>query len=107
MKKAFFIIMIAQSLFWIGTGIFASVNAGLIIKMLMVSDGLAFVFLAFFYNKNLFFKISTGAFLMINTVLTFTDQMGIYDYIILAANIACIALFTLIAVNYRTREKKS
>jgi hypothetical protein len=107
MKKVFLAIMITQALFWLGLGIFSSNTAGFIINVLMILDGAAFAFLAFFYNKNLFLKISTGAFLLINTVLTFTDQMGLYDYIILAANIACIALFTLIAMKYRTSGKKS
>ncbi len=106
MKKVFLAIMMAQALFWVVSGIFLSGNF-IFINVLMILDGAAFAFLAFFYNKNLFFKISTGIFLALNTLLTFTDQMGVYDYIILAANIACIILFTLIMVKYRIREKKS
>ena len=45
-------------------------------------------------------------FLMVNTVLTFTDQMGVYDWIVLLLNLAALVLSFILAIKrYRSLRK--
>lgn len=105
MKKVFTAIMLIQAVFWLALGLFFKSNAGFILNILMIADGAAFAFFAFFYNRNLFFKIVTGLFLFINTVLTLTDQVGVYDYIILGLNLLCVFLFSYLMTRARQEKK--
>ena len=105
MKKLFFTIILAQAVYWIASGILLQNSPSFIINVLMIADGACFAALAFLYGKNLFFKIITALFFAANLILTFTDQMGIWDFIILAANILCIASFAVIMM--RGRKAKS
>jgi len=105
MRKIFTAVMLIQAVFWVVLGLFFKSNAGIVLNILMIADGTAFAFFAFFYNRNLFFKIVTGLFLFINTALTLTDQVGVYDYIILGLNLLCVFLFSFIMSRGRKVKK--
>ena len=94
MKKVLFFTMLAQAAFWVISAFLPANSLGIVMKLLMAADGICFAALAFLYNRNLFLKIITPLFLAVNLILTFTDQMGLWDYIILAANVICVASFT-------------
>ncbi len=91
LKRVFIISMIMQGLIWLAfSGItllsIDKINS-IIIAVLMIIDGACFIVLAFIFDRNKFFKICTIAFIIINLILTVTDQMGIFDYIVLLLNI--------------------
>ena len=105
MKKLFFYAMLAQSVFWVVSGILLQNSPSIILNILMAADGTCFAALAFFYNKNLFFKITAALFLAVNLILTFTDQIGVWDYVILVANLLCITSFSVIMVRAGKAKK--
>lgn len=60
--------------------------------IMMLGDSVLFIlFIYLISKKKLYIFIVLIIFLLINTILTVTDQMGIYDWIVLMANL--IALF--------------
>lgn len=104
--KIFRIDMFVLSLFWLGMGISYAVSQGLngaqyiIIAVLMIINAVLFAFFAVIYTgKRLFFRIIIFLFILVNTILTFTDQFGLLDYIALLFNI--VALGSSVALFFR------
>lgn len=94
------LIMMLQALFWVITGVNMLVGQPnhYIIASLMVINGAAFVLLYYLVTKKGFFiRACTFLFLFVNLALTLTDQMGIYDYIILILNVLAVACLIYIS----------
>lgn len=91
----FRILMIAQGLLWLvlaGISIFNQALGYQIISILMAINGLCFIVFAFMLNKKAISKFIVFGFLGINVIFTLTDQVGLYDYIVLGLSIATILL---------------
>ncbi len=97
--------MLAQTVFWLLTGIFTQYSAGSYINILLIANGILFAILAFISYKNTITKAACLIFLTANTVLTLTDQAGIYDYVILAVNILLIIFFALSIIQKKTSDR--
>lgn len=98
-EKAYRLLMILQGLLWIVMAV-RSITAGTVstpILVLMLLDGVFYILLAFPDLRALFLKLAVLAFLLANTALTFTDQMGFLDYLVLAWNLVLLALASSIA----------
>jgi hypothetical protein len=103
-------ILAAQCPFWIvsaavfpfryGTG-----AAPLAVAALMAIDGVAFAVLALLaVRESRLVRWTTLLFLLANAVLTVTDQMGAWDWAVLAANlIGLAAAVTVLATGKRRR----
>jgi len=57
---------------------------------LMAANGICFLLSALLFDKGKFFKVIIYFFLAVNLILTITDQMGFFDYFILALNVISI-----------------
>ena len=90
-KNAFIILMTTQGAFWIALSIFLFITRSQpYIAALMLGNGFVFFASILVYNRNGFQKAAVIAFIAVNLILTLTDQMGIYDYIVLVLNIASL-----------------
>lgn len=69
-----------------------------LVSLLLALDGLGFLAFAYLFPKNIAFRILAAAYLAANIVLTITDQMGMWDYLVLALNATTLIL---IAVSFR------
>ena len=104
-KLIYRITMAIQSIMWI---VFAAVmlihtyaSTSVIINILMIANGITFfVFLCLSEKKIVILRILSFLFLLVNLVLTITDQMGIFDYIVLGLNI--LAVFTLLYITIKS-----
>ncbi len=97
-EKAYRLLMILQGLLWIAMAV-RSIATGTVstpILVLMLLDGFCYILLAFPDLRKLFFRLAALAFLLANTVLTFTDQMGFMDYLVLLWNLGLLVLVFLI-----------
>ena len=85
------------------------IEGSAIIAALMTANGVLFtVLFALADRSSLFFRIPALLFLLLNLVLTYTDQMGIYDYIIMSLNILAILSLLYISISsYRKNSDKS
>lgn len=89
-ESIFTVSMIFQGLLWIILSIISLMNKTVmfpIISYMMIINGVCFIFLALIFEKNLLFKVSTMVFIILNIILTVTDQMGLIDYLVLILNI--------------------
>ena len=95
--------MLAQAVMWTVFAVMRLIELSgsmdMVLAILMFANAAAFAVLGCLFKKRrLLLKISTLAFLFVNMVLTFTDQMGVYDWIVLGLNIislgGCLALYT-------------
>ncbi len=93
-KNVFIILMAVQGVLWIAWSVFVLINhlQNPYIAMLMLGNGLVFLVSTLVYNRNRFFKSAVMGFVALNLILTLTDQMGLYDYIVLVLNIASLFL---------------
>lgn len=66
--------------------------SNLAIAILLALDGLGFLTLAFLYSWRKLFRFATLFYLLVNLVLTITDQMGLADYLVLALNMILVLL---------------
>ena len=72
--------------------------------IMMLGNSVLFILFIFLINKKkLFIFIVLVVFLLINTILTVTDRMGIYDWIVLVINL--VALF--LGITFTTRIIKN
>jgi hypothetical protein len=97
-KSVFIILMAVQGVLWISWSVFVFINRSQpsYIGMLMLGNGLVFLVSTLVYNRNRFFKTAVMGFIAINLILTLTDQMGLYDYIVLVLNIASLVFGVVI-----------
>lgn len=71
----------------------------LIIMILMIFDAICFAVFAFLINrKSIVIYIMLILFILINAVLTVTDQLGIIDWLTLLFNIVVLVLSILITI---------
>ena len=96
-KNVFFILMAVQGVLWIAWSVFVLINHSQnpYVAMLMLGNGLVFLVSTLVYNRNRFFKTAVMGFVALNLILTLTDQMGLYDYIVLVLNIASLFLIVI------------
>lgn len=98
-RNIYRLLMILQGLLWIIMAV-RSITSGTVsypILVLMLLDGVFYILLAFPDIRKLYFKLAVLAFLLANTILTLTDQMGFLDYLVLAWNLILLVLvFTII-----------
>ena len=99
-QKLYKLLMILQGILWIAMAIqsaFSDTAVYPIIMLLMVLNGILYILLAFPDIRTPFFKLAVIAFLGVNTVLSVTDQLGFFDYLVLVWNIALLVLvFTIV-----------
>ena len=86
-------IMIIQGLMWLAFSYIAfSKGNSLYMILLMIINGICFVLSPLFLNKHKIYKKGIVLFIFINLILTFTDQMGFFDYAVLVLNILSLIL---------------
>jgi 4-amino-4-deoxy-L-arabinose transferase-like glycosyltransferase len=71
----------------------------------MALNAIPFILLSRLYRKTLLLKIVTALFLAVNLILTFTDQMGLFDYIVLALNIVTLICFMIAVTKGRQKNE--
>lgn len=75
-----------------------------VIMVLMILDGICFGVFAYFVNKKLrFIYIILLLFVIVNAILTVTDQVGILDWLVLLLNLSVIMLSILGIVVHNKR----
>ena len=95
--------MLAQAVLWIVFAVMRIIKISgsmdVVLALLMVANGIAFAVLGCLLKRRwLPLKILTVSFLLINLVLTVTDQMGVYDWLVLGLNVislgGCLVLYS-------------
>lgn len=71
---------------------------------MILINGIVFIFCSFVFGKVKIINMGIFIFLIINLILTFTNQMGLFDYFILALNI--ITIFALLFYAYFEKLKQ-
>ena len=96
--KAYKLLMILQGLLWFYLTVQSAVSdtVQIPVLILMALDGALYILLAFPDLHKPAFKLAIPAFLATNTVLTVTDQMGFWDYLVLGWNAILLVLVFLI-----------
>ena len=111
-SKTFKILMSAQGVLWFGFVIYgivkqmqsdASMNG--VVMLLMALNGMLFILLPLFFDKAFWIKLLTLVFLAVNLLLTFTDQTGFFDYVVLVLNSASIICAVYILWKRRAGEQ--
>jgi hypothetical protein len=101
------IILLAQAVFWLAQSIYYAAAFGLgaipyiIVTALTLLDAAAFAALALLLKYwRLPVRLLILLFLLANTALTFTDQVGVWDYIILVLNLGALVCLSLAAIPF-------
>ena len=99
-RKAYQLLMLLQGLLWLAMALQSALSGIAVysaIVLLMALNGILYILLALPDIRKPFFKLAAIAFLGVNTVLTVTDQLGFFDYLVLAWNIILLVLvFTIV-----------
>lgn len=93
--KAYKLLMILQGILWFILtilGIFTGTVSQPVLLLLMALDGTAYILLALFDLQKPLFKLAVPVFLVANTILTVTDQMGFMDVLVLGWNLILLGL---------------
>jgi hypothetical protein len=78
------------------------------IMIMMLANSILFILFIYLTNKkNSFVFTGLTIFLLINTILTFTDQMGVYDWIILVANLAALSLAVILTIRMLKAQRRA
>ncbi|MEX1377420.1 MAG: hypothetical protein AB1Z23_08080 [Eubacteriales bacterium] len=103
-SKIFTYSMIVQSLVWIflSAVYFFTINSSIYILVLMSANAICFFGLALIRDRNIFFNMLIYVFVIINLVLSLTDQMGKYDYLVLFLNIISLISY----IFYKLKKPK-
>ncbi len=109
-KICFYVSMAAQGLFWIIFGIIQLISiqesCKYILALLMAADGIAYIVLMLISQKKyLLFKIATFLFLGVNLIFCVTDQAGLWDYLILALNVAALSAYIYILIKSPNKKE--
>lgn len=107
-KNIFIYSMIIQGIVWIVLTLisFQGDSASNIIDTMMLINGLCYIVLALIVDRKKLFRIAIIFFLAINLILTFTDQVGFYDYLVLALNaISLISFIVYIVIRKKIKAK--
>lgn len=103
--KIYLSIMLGQSVLWIVLSIMLIIKSiefypQIIVGILMIGNAIAFGVFALLYKKNnILIKLLTFVFLFANLILTFTDQMGVLDFIVLLLNIIVVICYIILLRN--------
>ncbi len=91
-SKIFKFNMILQSLLWIIFSVvtFAKNDTLIIVCILMLVNGILFFVFSQIFQENKLVQSAIFLFLAANLILTFTDQMGFFDYLVMIFNILSI-----------------
>lgn len=108
-RKTFTYSVIFQAVVWIILSIiyFFNSNSNILIFALMVVNGICFFVLSLLLDSSKIFRIGIFLFLLINLILTFTDQMGVYDYLVLVLNIISLTAFFIYIAKQRNKSIES
>ncbi|MFH1513095.1 MAG: hypothetical protein ABIG45_07045 [Bacillota bacterium] len=99
-RKTYRLLMILQGFLWF---YLAAENAlsdrvALPIVILAFLDGACYVVLGLLDIRKLLWRMLSLAFLAANLILTFTDQLGFYDYLVMGWNIVLLILVFTLAI---------
>ncbi len=96
--KAYKLLMLLQGVLWLMLTLLSLWNdrASTPVLILMVLNAAAFIVLSFANLQRLLFKLAVPAFLLMNALLSVTDQMGAMDILVLVWDIALLVLSFLI-----------
>ncbi len=89
------ILMTILGIFWIGIGIWYIREGSVFNIILVILNGLIFLIFAWVNIDRRLYKIVEMTFLFVNALLTFTDQVGVVDFIYFAILILVIYLFVI------------
>jgi|GEM_PF-1349558 len=105
-KNIYSTTMIIQAIVWIFLSIFYFLerDSNTIIIILMVLNGICFFGLGLLTGEKLLFKITIYVFISINLILTVTDQMGFYDYIVLVLNVIALTSFFIYQKIFKLKQ---
>lgn len=99
-KGIFIISVVIQIFIWIIFSIINFINASthMIVIILMAANGVCFLLTAFLFDKRMSFRTIIYVFLAVNLILTFTDETGFFDYVVLVLNIVSIISLTTYSI---------
>lgn len=102
-----------QTIFWMVNTVIFSISMDMrnmsmtFLAVLMLLNGILFGYFALFERKRVLANdYILLAFLLINTVLTVTDNLGVFDYVILALNLLAVCC-CILASNQFFKHRKS
>lgn len=88
-------LMAGLCILWLVFGVIM-LDESIVLGILMFANGLCFGFFAFFCrSKNRLLKWLIYIFVGVNLILTLTDQMGVYDWIVLVVYIVLLSLLII------------
>ncbi len=101
-KKVLQLDLLIQFVFWLALSVYYATSQGIgelqhiIMPALMIANGVLFAVFAYLMAKEVFLvKLIVFFFILMNTILTLTDQVGWLDYLILALNLVALVSFIL------------
>lgn len=87
MQRTIRTLLSLQGIFWfVLAALYGQNYENLTILVLLIFDGIGFLLLAFLYPWRSLIRFGTLFYLLVNLLLTITDQMGFMDYLVLALN---------------------
>ena len=102
-----------QAIYWLIAAVFFSFLSGLehfsliAVAVLMLLDGLVYGYFAMFERKWLFANdYVLLLFLLVNAILSLTDQTGVLDYVVLGLNMLAILICVLTSDQLFRHKKK-
>jgi len=107
-RKASLFIYVANIVFWIGISVyysFSDMEQYAVLKLLLFTEPLVFIAsLIGYLRKNRLIFVMTLLFLVVNSILSITDEVGLFDVISLFLN---IILFLILALQWKIYLYKS
>ena len=103
MKKILSIAIVFQCIFLIIAGIDFYTQSTipfvpkLMMSLLLVLDGFIYLVSLFIKKQFRLYKLFFTLFILVNIGLTFTDEVGVWDYIILGLNIIILVIYHIIS----------
>lgn len=97
--------MLLQSVFWCCLSIRSTVllqDVPALVTILMALNAICFAGFAFLFDRSRWLNVLAAPFLLGNLILTITDQMGIYDWIVLILNLTTMVFWIYL---YKRRGK--
>jgi hypothetical protein len=98
-RKTYKLLMILQGFLWFYMAIQNAFSDKVMLPILVLTllNGVLYILFGLTDIRKLFFQLAAFAFLFVNIILTFTDQLGFYDYLVMGWNfILLILVFSII-----------
>ena len=93
-RRIYQTVMFLLSLLRVGLAIHTFVRgAGILLGAAMAANAVLFMVLGMQFRRGRWMQLLTAAFLAVNLALTISDQMGIWDYLSAALDVAAISSF--------------